>query len=99
MSDAKTGLAIQDDGIIIRRVQDVQAVLDGNKEVQVHGQEPDLRMGRRFASVPQVILEKWIEEGIDYRKINSDPQTKKRFMQKLSDPEFLAFRTHTGVIC
>lgn len=85
-----------DDGLLIRRSQDATHILDANKEAQVHGQAPDLQFGRRFASVPEVILEKWMEEGVDYRKINHDPEMMKKFKAKLNSPEFRLFRTHTG---
>ena len=83
-------------GLHIRRSQDVGDVLNANKELQVHGQAKDLRFGRKFAAVPQIVLEQWAKEGIDYRKINKCEKTKRAFMAKLDSNEFRAFRTHTG---
>jgi hypothetical protein len=80
-------------GLIFRREQDATPVIQQNHEAE-RDQANDLRFGRRFASVPMVILEKWIEEGIDYRLISKDPKMARAFKQKLSDPEFKYFRTH-----
>jgi len=88
---------LQNNGLHIRRTQDATPILEGNKESQIEGQD-SLRWGKRFASVPEVILEKWIDEGIDYREINKCEKTKKAFYAKLQDPEFRYFRTHTGNI-
>lgn len=85
-----------DEGLHFRRSQDATHILEANKQAQVHGQSPDLRFGRKFASVPEVILEKWIEEGVDYRRLNKDPEMRKKFKAKLSSPEFRLFRTHTN---
>ena len=82
-------------GLHIRRSQDATPILEANKQAQIYGQN-DLKFGRKFASVPTVILEKWMEEGIDYRKINHCEKTRKAFMAKMNSPEFRAFRTHTG---
>ena len=94
--DKKTEIFKGTDGLHIRRSQDATHIRAANKEAQVHGQEKDMKFARRFASIPEIILEKWMEEGIDYRRINKDPVTRKRFMEKLNSPEFRAFRTHTG---
>jgi hypothetical protein len=95
MKETKIFKDLQDNGLVFRRTQDATHILEGNKESQIYGQD-SLRWGKRFASVPEVILEKWIEEGIDYRLINKCEKTRKAFYAKLQDPEFRALRTHTG---
>lgn len=91
----KTEIFKGTDGLHFRRSQDATHILQDNKDAQIYGQQ-DLRFGRKFASVPEIILEKWIEEGIDYRLINKCEKTRKAFYSKLQDPEWRALRTHTG---
>jgi hypothetical protein len=95
--EKNTEIKKQDNGLIFTRSQDATAILQANHEARVDPAK-DLRFGRRVASVPMVILEKWIEEGIDYRKISKDPDMKKRFFAKLNDPTWRSFKTTTGHI-
>ena len=81
--------------LIFHKRQDCSDILEENKRLQNESQE-DLSFGRRFASVPIDILDKWIEEGVDYRRIGKDPSMAKAFKAKLNSPEFKFFRTHTG---
>lgn len=99
MQDTNTNIIMDHSGsgLHFRRTQDVTNILDMNKQDYNQSNQHDSGvMGRKVASVPMVILEKWLEEGIDYRRLNSNPEMAKRFKAKLNDPEFRALRTHLG---
>jgi len=83
--------------LVFRTSDDVGDMLASNKREQ---NEPakDLSMRRKVASVPTVILDAWIQEGIDYRQIQKDPAMRKKFFARLNDPEFKFFKTHPGHI-
>ena len=63
MSDTilKTSYHIEDDSIVINRSQDVQTILDWNKErnIEGHNRRSDMRLAGR---VPFVVVEMWMKE-------------------------------------
>ena len=81
------------DTATIRRVQDVEPVLDRNKALYTHndGYSPS-RDIRRVASIPLVVVEQWMKEGIDI----FDPNCREAVKKKLNDPENLFLRTAPG---
>ena len=83
-------------GLVIRREQDASEIVTLNQLAQSGDIKNELRWGKRYASVPKVVLEQWIAEGVDYRLISKDPAMLRKFKQKLEDPEWRALRTHTG---
>jgi len=83
--------------IVIKNSLDCTEILRNNKAEQTNP-VADLRFGRKVASVPTVVLDAWIKEGIDYRKIGKDPEMKKKFFAKLNSPEWRYFKTTTGHI-
>ncbi|RLD66336.1 MAG: hypothetical protein DRI98_13650 [Bacteroidetes bacterium] len=83
-----------DEKLIFKSSEDVGSVIDANKAE--FNQGIDLSFGRKYASVPTIVLDAWIREGVDYRKIGKDPEMAKKFRAKLADPEWRAFRTHSG---
>jgi hypothetical protein len=83
--------------LIIHKSMDVQPIIDANRIDRNEGPQ-DLSFGRRIASIPIDVLDAWIKEGIDYRKIRKDPEMKKRFYAKLNSREFSAFKTYDGKI-
>ena len=87
-----------DEKQVFKTSQDCSNILESNRIAQA-SQEQDLRMGRRVASVPTVVLDAWIKEGIDYRRIRKDPEMRKKFFARLNSPEFMYFKTTTGHIC
>ncbi|RTE91907.1 hypothetical protein [Bradyrhizobium sp. LVM 105] len=80
--------------IVIERVQDVEPILEHNKTLQTLEQRSD--WGRHVASVPNVILEKWLNEEWDRGNINMQFGSDEFFQmveRKLQDPQYRAFRT------
>lgn len=83
--------------IVIKNSFDCSEVLNQNKRDQIDPVD-DLRFGRKVASVPTIVLDAWIKEGIDYRLIGKDPAMKKKFFAKLNSPEWRYFKTTVGHI-
>ena len=83
--------------LVFKKTQDCAPIIENNKREQI---DPvaDLRFGRKVASVPIDVLDAWIKEGVDYRKINKDPAMKKKFFAKLNSPEWRYFKTTVGHI-
>lgn len=95
MSDIKTRLWFDDGDITVERIQDVEPVLERNKRLQ---NEPQKLAGsfRHIGSIPNVILERWMnEEGVGVLRM--DKQEFHQFiMRKLKDPDNRWLRTSDG---
>jgi hypothetical protein len=83
--------------LVIHQSQDCSGILKENRIDRNAGPQ-DLSFGRKIASVPIDVLDAWIKEGIDYRRINKDPSMRKKFYQKLNSREWSAFKTYDGNI-
>lgn len=80
--------------ITIERVQDVEPILEVNKALQTMEQKSD--WGRHVARVPNVILEKWLNDEWARGNINmqfGSDEFYEMVERKLQDPEYRAFRT------
>ncbi len=80
--------------IIAENIQDVEPIIDHNKDLQAEPQKSD--WGRHVASVPDVIVTKWLNE--EYARGNTElrylgPGFDKWFQKKISDPDNKAWRT------
>lgn len=83
-----------DGSIHVESWQDTDAILDLNKAMYTHndGYSPDRTM-RRVASVPQILIQKWmVEEGWDAL----DPANADKLKAKLNSSEYLYLRTAEG---
>jgi hypothetical protein len=88
---------MSDAQLVFKTSQECSDILESNKrEFNSSGYLPTFGAGRKVASVPTAILDAWIKEGVDYRKITKDPEMKKKFFAKLNDPEWRAFKTHNS---
>lgn len=77
----------------IERVQDVEPIIEHNKQLQTMEQRSD--WGRHVASVPNVILEKWLNEEWERGNINmqfGSDEYYEMVERKLQDPQYRAFR-------
>jgi hypothetical protein len=78
----------------VERVQDVEPIIEHNKLLQTIEQRSD--WGRHVARVPNVVLEKWLNEewerGNIHMQFGSD-EFYEMVERKLQDPEYRAFRT------
>jgi|TARA_R100001530_G_scaffold101245_1_gene70382 hypothetical protein len=95
VSDVKTEIHHEGDDIIVNRVQAIGGILDANTIDYNNYTAPtkDTAM-KRVASIPMVIVEQWIKEGINV--MNPSEKDKKRMWQKLNSNEFLKLRTAPG---
>ncbi len=72
--------------IHFRRVQDVEPIIEANKALQNTTQKSD--WGRHIARIPNVILEKWInEDGVNYLALPAE-EFGKMIKRKLRDPDY-----------
>jgi len=89
----ETGFWVEDGKIVIRKTQDVEPILDNNKRLMNDGDgySPSRDM-RRVASIPNVIIEQWIREGVNI----FDPNHKDAIRRKLNSSEYAHLRTAPG---
>ncbi len=83
-----------EEGGEILSLQDVASILEDNRAQYNHndGYNADRSM-RRVAYIPQIIIQKWLnEEGLDVW----NPEHKQRLMRKLNDPDWRYLRTAEG---
>lgn len=95
MSDVKTIFHGGDDDVTIERVQDVEGILEENKRVYDEDQNRKA-FGRRVASIPNIVIEQWMKEGINIFNMNSDPDVRKKIFMKLNSPDWKHLRTHNS---
>lgn len=80
--------------LAIEHVQDVEPILDWNKEARRDEQKSD--WGRHVARIPNVMLVKWLDEEYARGNAHLRPFTEEfdRIVQrKLDDPEYAYLRT------
>ena len=72
------------------RVQDVEPIIERNKALQSEPQAGDFR---HIASIPNVILERWMnEEGVNYLALPAE-EFARLIRKKLADPDWRWLRT------
>jgi hypothetical protein len=78
----------------IARYQDVEPILENNKILQTSGDGyNEARDMRRVASIPMIVVEKWmVEDGVNFLAL-SGPERSKYLKKKLNDPEWRHLRT------
>ena len=78
---------------VIHRIQDVQPIFEENARLFTlnDGYSPRREL-RRVASIPKVIVEQWMQEGVNIFDKNCRAEIKRR----LNDPANLKLRTAPG---
>lgn len=91
MSQVRTRLHLGPGRITFERVQDCEPILQRNKELRALPQRAD--WGRHIASIPNVIIEKWMrEDGVNILGLSAEEWG--RFIRrKLDDPDWRHLRT------
>lgn len=80
--------------LTVQRVQDVEPILDHNKALQNTPQRTE--SFRHVGTVPNVILEKWInEEGAPVLSMSAH-EFKRFIRRKLNDPDYRWLKTTDG---
>ena len=77
------------DRLIIKSTQDVEAILAHNRMLQVDTTKTRTKEMRHVASIPNIVIEQWIKEGINLFKKEDWGRVKK----KLNDPDYKYLRT------
>lgn len=80
--------------LTVERVQDVEPILDSNAVLRTMEQRSDF--ARHVARVPNVILEKWLNEEWERGNINmqfGSDEYYEMVERKLQDPDYRVFRT------
>ena len=90
----RTKLRLEDGDLIVQRTQDCQPILERNAQLRSQSQNSD--WGRHVASIPCVILEKWIGE--EWARGNTTiklfgPEFDRLVARKLRDPDYKWLRT------
>lgn len=81
--------------IIVNRVQDVEPILDRNKRLSTDGDGySESRELRRVGSIPLVVVEQWMREGVDVFNPDHVPEVKRR----LNSSDWAFLRTSGGVV-
>ena len=85
------------DKSIIETTQDVEPILEANKAMQADGDGyTPSRDLKHIASIPLVIVQKWMEEdGVNFLALGK-PEKRAYLRRKLNDPEYLYLRTSPG---
>ena len=93
----KTKMHLDRNGRIqYERSQDVNPILDLNKYEANNDAGAKTRFGVKAASIPNIVIEQWMREGIDVFNYGRCPVTTKRIKDKLNSNEFKYLRTNTG---
>jgi len=82
------------DNIAIEMIQDVEPILERNKDLQKQEQRSD--WGRHVASIPNVILMRWLNEEYERGNVGIrlfNPEMDAVVERKLKDPEWRYLRT------
>ena len=85
--------------ITVNRVQDVEDILEHNKRLRGIEQRSD--WGRHIASIPNVIMERWLREEWDRGNTTIalfGPEMDALVARKLRDPEWAYLRTDAQAV-
>ncbi len=87
--------SVKDRLVVEERVQDVEPVLERNKALLTHddGYSPSRDM-KRVASIPNIVIEQWLKEGVNV----FDPNCEAEVMRRLNSSDWAHFRTSGGKI-
>lgn len=81
----------------VKHTQDVEDIIENNKRLQKEAQHSD--WGRHVASIPNVILERWLNE--EWERGNTTiklfgPEMDELVARKLKDPDWAYLRTDSA---
>ena len=97
MNDMKTQMYVDNAGRLQTvRSQDVDPYLKMNKYEANNDAGARTDFARKTASIPNIVIEMWMKEGIDVFKYGLCPDTTKRIKAKLNSNEFAYLRTHNS---
>jgi len=100
-SDLTTHMRTEQGKLVVQRTQDTTAYLEQNKAER--NAAPDWRPYasgrkdkalRKVASIPMIVVEQWMKEGINI--LDPSPEMQKKVAQKLNSNEYAYLRTFPG---
>lgn len=96
-SDLTTTIKAKDGKVVVHRVQDTTPYLEANK--REFNEAPSWRpyankSMRKVASIPNIVAEQWMREGINI--FDPSPEMQKKVAQKLNSNEYQHLRTYPG---
>jgi hypothetical protein len=96
-SDVSTVIKAEQGKLVVRRTQDTTGYLEQNKAEM--NEAPSWRpyagtSMRKVATIPNVIVEKWMREGVNI--FDPSPETQKKIAEKLNSNEYKKLRTYPG---
>lgn len=99
VNDVVTRSYREGDKIVVQRTQDVEGYLEQNKRElnEAPSWRPYAGDGcnmRKVASIPMIVIEQWMKEGINI--FDPSPETQRKIADKLNSNEYAALRTYPG---
>lgn len=97
MSEIITKAVDNKDGTIsFNRFQDSEEIVEQNK-LEFNDSDQDKGSAlRKVASIPNMVIEQWLKEGINIMDMGRCPETRRRVLQKLNSPDYRYLRTHNS---
>lgn len=80
--------------LVLERVQDIEDIIENNKKLRTEDQDSD--WGRHVASIPNIIMERWLNEAYASGNVGLRMFTKEfdeLVALKLKDPDWSFLRT------
>lgn len=96
-SDVSTVIKAEQGKLVVKRTQDTTGYLEANKAEM--NEAPSWRPYsntslRRVASIPMIVVEAWMKEGVNI--FDPSPDMQKKIAAKLNSNEYAYLRTSTG---
>ncbi len=96
-TDVRTQIKASDGRLYVTRTQDIESYLDANKaEISdAPSWRPYANKNmRKVASIPMIVAEAWLKEGINV--FDPSPDMQRKVAQKLNSNEYRHLRTYPG---
>lgn len=100
-SDVATTIRRENGRIVVKRTQDVEGYLEQNR--REFNEAPSWRPYasgsvdrpmRKVASIPNIVAEAWLKEGVNI--FDPSPEMQKKVAEKLNSNEYAYLRTYPG---
>lgn len=96
-SDIRTEITAKDGKVVVCRTQDVEPYIEQNKRelAEAPTWRPYANTNlRKVASIPNVVVEQWMREGLNI--FDPSPETQRKIAAKLNSNEYQYLRTYPG---
>jgi hypothetical protein len=100
-SDVSTVIKAEQGRLVVRRTQDTTGYLEQNKAEmneapswRPYASARKDRSMRKVASIPMIVVEQWMREGISI--FDPSPEVQKKIAEKLNSNEYAYLRTFPG---